>query len=250
MKKNLLLVMAVCLFAACSGGGSIGGPKNIFGDLPDKLEEVAEELKKDAEKMQDKFGDKNDPEDFAEALAYLGQLGKKLEEKTAECRENLVGTKLPFEVEDSLPYTISDVTVTKVDFEKLDEAVMTAGFTLRFKEDYDIVVPTLGAAVYHAYPIVTGDAGTMYALDCQATITQFPKEEVKGKDSYWPDVYFHAHAGDTLAMTLTIKPGDTDIMRKCQLIRFVGQNGFIQEWKDASANRKAVKNPEGEKETQ
>lgn len=248
MKKSLLLVIAACLLTACSGGGSKGGPENIFGDFPDKFDEVAEELREESEKMKEQFENKNNKEDIAEAFALLGMLGRKLTEGTEESREKLVGTKLPFEVEDSLPYTVSDVTVTKVYMEKLADVVMTAKFTIKFKEDFDFVESVFGPAIYHTYPIVTGDAGTMYALDCKASIAQFPREEKERTDSFVPDYCYHFHAGDTLSMSLAIKPDDTVLMRKCQSLRFVGHNGFITEFKAASSNRQALLKPTENKE--
>jgi hypothetical protein len=250
MKKNLLLVMAVCLLAACSGGGSIGGSKNIFGDLPDKYEEILNENEEECQKMQEKFENKkNTEEDMIELYAFLGILGRKIEEGTAECREKLVGTKLPFEVVDSLPYTVSDITVANVYFEKLVDVVMAAKFTITFKEDFDIVESIYNSApIYKVYSVVTGDANTMYTLYNKATISHFPCEEIPRKDSFINDICYHIHAGDTLPMEMVIKTDNPDIMRKCQLIRFVDQNEYKQEVKNAEANREAVKNPEGEKE--
>ncbi|MBR2155258.1 MAG: hypothetical protein IJ901_11720 [Bacteroidaceae bacterium] len=228
MKKIafILTIGTAFLLTACSGGFK---SKNcIYGDLPEKLEKIEKEAKKDFESM------KKDGLDIEESLNIIKAVREKMEEETAECRASLVGKVLPYELSDSLPYTIcSDITVTEVELSKKLDVRMKAEFDIEFTETVEL--PGL-PQYYKICYIPTGESGPMYAGsdDCSLKDVEIIQKP-DGAGGTFPNKILKK--GDKLHAKISFSAAGYQAMATCDRLKFVPKKDFDDARDEANMNR-------------
>ena len=226
------------LLTACSGGSS-KSTNSIYGDLPEIIEKTENELKKEVRSMKEKGN-----MDFETALGMIVLLKQKVEENTAESRAKLVGKTLPYELSDSLPYTIaSDITITEVNFTSRGDFLMKAEFDIEITDSLEL--STLGKGL-NIYYLLTGEAGPLYLKNnyCNmkdVKITQKPD----GYGGTWP--YWTLAPGDKLHTKISFTADDTQVMSLCERLKFIPEKRAKEARNEATNNLKRVLEPTPEK---
>ncbi|MBQ9364050.1 MAG: hypothetical protein IJT97_11650 [Bacteroidaceae bacterium] len=227
--KNFSLISAVCtvfLLTACSDG--LKSDKSIYGDLPKTIEKVEKELSKEVQSLKGK------DMDVESALGMIMTLNQKLDEKTAESREKLIGTTLPYELSDSLPYTIcSDITVTNVELTKKQEVRMYAEFDVEFTEPVEL--EAFGNKFKICY-FVTGESGPFYVEEDRqdmkdVEITQKPDEY----GGTWP--YWILNPGDKIHARINFTAKEIPVMYLCERLKFIPEKQAREAHEETSLNR-------------
>lgn len=222
----ILTIGTAFLLTACSGGFK---SKNcIYGDLPEKMKKVEKDFMKDIESK------KKEELDIEEALNLIKAVREKMEEETAESRANLVGKVLPYELSDSLPYTIcSDITVTEVELTKKLDVHMSAEFDIEFTETVEL--DALGKGFKVCY-IPTGESGPMYAGNDYCSIKDVEiTQKPDGVGGTWP--YRILKAGDKLHAKISFTAAGYPAMETCDRLKFIPEKKFNDAREEANINR-------------
>lgn len=123
---NFLMTLAIMLSVSMTISSCGGSSSGLLGDLPN----IVAEMRAEEESYKEEAEGITSMEDFAELAAEAKETEKEYEAEIAEISTGLMGTTIPFEVAEGLPYKIaSDI--------KIDN------------------IPTTGDYVRYAVPIIT-----------------------------------------------------------------------------------------------
>lgn len=209
--KTFLAALALIglMAASCTGSSS---SESMFGGIPEIYEEKLIDIVKELKKATDN-------NDQAEAMKKLGTIAEAYDEATEEARpkaEAMKGKTIPYEVNDSVPYSIvSDITVDSVrlpEFKLLGKSKDTRldiSFDITMKED------TKGPFTNLYYFITDGERAIGY-----------------GQRS----IYSKKKKGETFTVNIIVEMPSVpaEIARSCSKLSFVTEGTY-------DLQRKAIK---------
>jgi len=247
MRKQItILSVATALMAMISCGNSSVPSDGIFGEIPAKMYELEKELES---KAKEKLGLDDDAELSADDLSNLsrqeivatfGELHTKyklqLVAAIAEANKKMKGKELPYEMGDSLDYTIDKAPVISEVKLKNGNPVITAELDVVFKNDmYDVTYFNF------YYFLVDGDM----PLKAEKKYVYITKEhgfekQPDNKTSLWASSRYMIKKGEKLHMELEINEKGVvpALLSRCKKLKFVMKNEYNRT--DVNANVESI----------
>lgn len=216
----LCSVLVVTLFSACGGGSSAGSSTDasasssdgLFGSVSGVIAECVQK-KTDFQKKMETI---KDMEEAAKLAKQSNELDETLEAMIEAAAQKLVGKKIPYEMTDSLFYTItSEPVVTKAFANGTDAVSMNITFRAAQKEAMEI-----SKMAYLDYPIcyklVDANGSPLWA-----SITYIVSDNTK-------PVKFDAGQdyGQDFVIDLSINKKNLDKLKNATKIVFISKVGY------------------------
>lgn len=247
MRKQItILSVAAILLVMVSCGNNKVPSDGIFGEIPVKMYELEKELES---KAKEKLGLDDDAELSADDLSNLsrqeivstfGELHTKyklqLVAAIAEANKKMKGKELPYEMGDSLDYTIDKAPVITEVKLKNGNPVITAELDVVFKNDmYDVTYFNF------YYFLVDGDM----PLKAEKKYVYITKEhgfekQPDNKTSLWASSRYMIKKGEKLHMELEINEKGVvpALLSRCKELKFVMKNEYNRT--DVNANVESI----------